>query len=185
MKVGVWLNDPLNFPPSLSQRFQSILLLNKFQIPGLFHVQLGELTPQTLTTTKMISQSFLRHLSTLCLIYPQILLLQSHEIPTFWCSNIPPLGLLSHHPWPVPRRPLLRWPFRPSMAPAACGTCASQEPSPRPTWPGDVDNSQLLGKTMPCLPSSHHHRFIGYIGGMVTAATIPSHGWFMTLFYPH
>ena len=77
--------------------------------------------------------------------------------PTPWFTVPPSLAGV-----PV-QRPLLRWPCRPSMAPAACGTCASQEPLPRPTWPGDVGQLPARhGKTMPCLPSSHHHRFIGY-----------------------
>ena len=156
MKVGVWLNDPLNFPPSLSQRFQSILLLNKFQIPGLFHVQLGELTPQTLTTTKMISQSFLHHLSTVCLIYPQVLL---PNIP--WNPNF----LMFKHPTPwftVPPSLAGAKTAAPSLAISAIHGAGSLRDL---RFAGAFAEANLARwvRQLPCLPSSHHHRFIGGI----------------------
>jgi hypothetical protein len=46
-----------------------------------------------------------------------------------------------------------------------------------------MGKSYNVGKTMPFAQSpSHHHK---YIGGMFTIPSIPSHGWFMALFYPH
>ena len=46
-----------------------------------------------------------------------------------------------------------------------------------PQWP-----HKMGGKTMPVAPPPSHHIFLAGMSGMFT---IPSHGWFMALFYLH